>query len=403
MKRFEDSGTDLVILALYCYAPSGQVVPGLLECDIPILLWPTQTFSRLEPAKYSDDLVLCNHGVHGVQDIANLLRRRERPFGLLHGHLNQKGVREEYIQWIQAARVLQSFRKAKPLVLGGSFPDMLDLQLQDEPFLARLAETRRTISFDEFVKIAEGVSQGEITQAVEDYRATFEIGDDVDSSLLEKTARHEVVLRQLLDSHDSRAVGVNFLSLCNDSRILDPLHIAGSRLMAEGTGYGAEGDWATASFLCGLLAASLQVSFTEIFSVGYEDNRLVLKHWGEGNYKLAREKPILAKSSMTDKTDAVFCIVDFEYIPGDATLINFNTTPEGRGQVISITGQVDDEHLAATRGPRGIFSLKGRDVRDVLDGYARNGGSHHLVVAMTNEQNLVCKLADLSGWLHLSL
>jgi len=168
-------------------------------------------------------------------------------------------------------------------------------------------------------------------------------------------------------------------------------------------GYAAEGDWVTAAFVYAMQQAFGIASFSEIFSVGYNDNRLVLRHWGEGNFEMAREDPELLSSALTDLNKAEFAIVNFEFEPGQITLLNINSTPDGCGQIITIAGEITKDKLPKTDGPRAIFKPACKDVRELLTNYAYNGGSHHLVMVKGDGVPVAEKICRLIGWKHVSL
>ena len=397
-QRLGEAGVDLLVVAHVTYCPSGVLVDAIVEAGVPTVLWPAQPMFELRGETYDFDTVLLNHGVHGTQDLANVLRRRGVAFGVVHGHWKQKDTLAQLREFAAAGRALRAMRDSQPVQIGGHFEDMLDLPLTDQLFLERMGLRPTAVDVDEFAARIEGVDRSAVREMIEAYRREFRIDTAVDRDLLKKTAVGEVALRAVLNERNSTAFGVNFLTLCNDARVADGLHVAASRLMAEGYGYAGEGDWVTAVMVRGLMAAFARTSFTEIFSVGYADNRLVLRHWGEGNLALAREKPRLAASAFADRSKAEFAVTDFEFAAGEARLVNWNATPTGQGQLVAIRGHVEEERLSKVGGPRAIFRPAVGDVREVLTRYAEAGGSHHLGVAYGVSDQTIQKMGRLAGW-----
>jgi L-arabinose isomerase len=402
-QKLINENIDLLVMAHTSYCASGQVLPALLETDRPILLWPAQPMQKLVGSKYDYSTVSMNHGVHGTQDLANVLSRHHRSFGLLHGHHQQSDFKETLVNWARAGRTICAMKRSNPLMLGGHFDSMLDLQVDHEPFLKEFGVAGCAITTEQFIVLTKGITDEEIKTKVDEYRSRFVIDEKVTDDLLNKTARNEWAVRKLMSDYDSHAIGINFQTLCNDPQIGDGLHVAASMLMAEGFGYGGEGDWVTAMMNHGLQSATGSTTFAEIFSVGYEDNRLVLRHWGEGNFNLARSKPTIQYSKFVDQNTAEFAVVDFEYKPGPATLVNINVTPDGRGQLITMTGQIESESLSAVSGPRGIFKSESNDIRELLTNYDYHGGSHHSTLVTGDVRDLADKIARLTGWEHVRI
>ncbi|MHC4122944.1 MAG: L-arabinose isomerase family protein [Planctomycetota bacterium] len=402
-RKLEAENVDLLIVVLAAYCPSGVLAPALKEVKTPVLLWPAQSMFELKGQDYDMDTVLLNHGVHGLQDLANVLGKSKKAFGVIHGHLKQKDFKEELCEWAKAGRAIRAMQKANPIQIGGHFRDMLDLQIGDDEFIRQMGAEPKIITPAEFVRVLNEPDEKMIKEYVNNYKTVFEIADDVTEELLIKTAKGEIALSQIMQQENSFACSLNFLQLCNDRHIADGLHVAASRLMCQGYGYSGEGDWVTAMLIRGMQQVFGIASFSEIFSVGYADNQLVLKHWGEGNFAMAREKPKLCVSCLEDTITAKFAIVDFEFKPGLATLVNLNSTAKGNGQLISIAGQITEGHLPKVNGPRAIFKPAFKDVRELLTEYAYNGGSHHLALINADCADVLNKMSRLTGWKYINL
>lgn len=396
--HFDNNRVDLILVALAPYCPSGVLAPALTQSPVPVLLWPMQSILRLNPQKYDNEAIKLNHGVHAVQDLANVLGKTAKPFGVIHGHQEQRHFLHELKSWARAGRIIRAMQAANPVQVGGHFEHMLDLQVGKDELIQRMGIKVKAISTSEFADLLTKVTQDEIDEHVEQYRRTFEMGPGVSDSLLAKTARGETALRAILAREDSRACGLNFLELCNDEHVADGLHVAASMLMHEGLGYAGEGDWVTAVLVRGMQQGFGVASFSEIFTIGYADNRLILKHWGEGNFAMARAKPRLLASKFTDRCTSEFAICDFEFQPHDVTLVNLNSAADGKGQLIGIRGRITEHHLPKVDGPRAVFKPLEEDVCEVLTEYAYAGGSHHMALVRGEPVEVLEKICQLAGW-----
>ncbi|MBN2210080.1 MAG: hypothetical protein JW709_01675 [Sedimentisphaerales bacterium] len=401
--RLAQKDIDLIVVALAPYCPSGAVVPAVLESKIPVLLWPVQTVYDFVPEQIAAGQIRLSHGVHAVQDIANVLHRRKKNFGVIHGHFREDGFCRIFEEWAEAARIYTAFANSNPVQIGGHFEDMLDLQISDAPFLAASGIKMTSFHLSEVEAELKKVDDTEITALVGQYKNEFAIAPDVTDAVLATTARGELAVRTLMKRVDAKACGVNFQTLCNTPAIGDAMHVAASRLMAEGMGYAGEGDWVTAAFIHAMHSALGIASFTEIFSVDYKNNRVLLKHWGEGNPQMARNKAEIIKSALNDRNKAEFCIVSMQYRPGPATLVNLNVDSQGGGQLISLYGEITDDLILKSTGPRAMFKPEGADIHSILDTYAYSGGSHHLVLVDGCAKGVLSKLATLTGWSYTSV
>ena len=402
-EELRSKDVDLIIVALAPYCPSGVLVPSLAKLDTALLLWPVQSMFELEPEKYDINTIRLNHGVHAVQDMANVLGKTKKKFGIVHGHLKQDDFKAELQSWARAGRIISAIKRCNPVQIGGHFENMLDLQTAGDDFIKKFGLRPKTVSLKKFSKLLNNVDDYSISQYVQRYRDIFEISENVSEPLLLKTAAGEVALRLLMKDAESSACGLNFVEFCNDESIADPLHVASSVLMQEGYGYAGEGDWLGATMVYGMQQGFGIASFSEMFSVGYADNRLVLRHWGEGNFAMGREKPQLCFSSMNDRYLAEFAIVSFEFQPRQTTLINLSSTSDSNGQIISVGGTIMPDKLPNADGPRAVFKPECKDVRRLLNNYAYNGGSHHLAIVNGDCAGVLEKLSVLTGWKYINL
>jgi len=400
---FDNNRVDLILVAFAPYCPSGVLAPALVQSRLPVLLWPMQSLLKLDPQEYDAEAIKLNHGVHAVQDLANVLGKSDKPFGVLHSHQDQCDFLSRLKSWAQAGRIVRAMQTANPVQVGGHFENMLDLQVGEDDFVRRMGVVPEVVSTAEFAELMAGVADEQIAECLKRYRQTFEIGSGLAASLQAKAARGEITLRGLLEHMESHACGLNFLGLCNDMQVADGLHVAASMLMSEGYGYAGEGDWVTAVLVRGMQQGFGVASFSEIFTIGYDDNRLILKHWGEGNLAMARAKPRLLASKFTDRGTAEFAICDFEFEPGAVTLVNLNSTADGQGQLISLSGTITDDHLPKIDGPRAVFKPLREDVCDVLTQYACAGGSHHMALIKDSPADVLEKVARLAGWSYQRL
>ena len=89
---------------------------------------------------------------------------------------------------------------------------------------------------------------------------------------------------------------------------------------------------------------------------------------------------LMLASRFTNRCAAEFAIVDFEFARVRRMLVNLNSTADGQGQLVSIRGRIDEDHLPQIDGPRAVFKPDRDNVSDLLTEYAYAGGSHHLAL-----------------------
>jgi L-arabinose isomerase len=112
VRSCEQAECDLLLVLPMAYTPSGAAIDSLAATDLPILLVSTSRDPTL-PEQITHEDLRANQAMHGVQDLANLLRRRGRDFVLLAGHHSHERFRGKLKQVCAAAtgaRVLRTGR-----------------------------------------------------------------------------------------------------------------------------------------------------------------------------------------------------------------------------------------------------------------------------------------------------
>jgi L-arabinose isomerase len=149
----------------------------------------------------------------------------------------------------------------------------------------------------DLVAVIEKVSGGETDALVKEYREQYQIkASDAQQSNLREQARIEAGLRRFLEAGGFSAFTTTFEDLHGLAQLPG---LAVQRLMADGYGFGAEGDWKTAALLravkvmsCGLAGGS---SFMEDYTyhLDAKSPKVLGAHMLEVCPSIAQGKPAL--------------------------------------------------------------------------------------------------------------
>ena len=123
VRLFEREDVALIVTIHLAYSPSLESADALAGTNIPILMLDTTmdySFGPdVDPARISYD-----HGIHGVQDLASVLRRRSKSFEIVAGHVTESDVLERTEDMAIAAHAAHCFRNAHVLRMGSPFEGM---------------------------------------------------------------------------------------------------------------------------------------------------------------------------------------------------------------------------------------------------------------------------------------
>lgn len=397
LREFEAKGCEVILVILLTYSTSHASLQALQATRLPILIWNTQELHGITPDFGSPELT-ANHGVHGTFDLANVLIRSGVRFEYVTSHWRDPGALDELARLLRAGAGATQLRRMRLGVLGHAFPGMGDFGVDLTHLRASLGPVCETITMDEYKGALGAVKAAEAKALSAEYRTAYAVDRSVTERMLTATARAELALRALLKQYRLDAYSYQFLAFGKDPAAETVPFVAACRLMAEGVGFGGEGDVLAAAFAGVLNRMCTPAGFSEIFTIDFANNRLLLAHMGEANPAMAwSDHPVRLRSrGELVKVSHGQLVLTFNYQPGPATLAVL--TPGPRQQWRLIASLMDFPAVAPfpqAETPQALIAPRG-DVRRWLTAYATAGGPHHLAVARGDARQA---LRALAGWI----
>jgi len=399
MRQFEALGIDLVVVVFLTYAPSQIALPALVRTPLPILIWNTQELWGVD-STFTTEAMIDNHGVHGTQDLANVLVRAGVPFHIVTSHANESDGLAELRDFSMAAAAANRLRSARIGRLGHPFPGMGDLGVDTTHLAATLGCAWVNLPMDEYHQRAAAAPESDVRGLVAGYREAYEVAPDVTSIELEAAARAELALRGFVAEHRLSGLTYQFLAFGDDERTETLPFVAASRLMADGIGFGGEGDLIGAVGTLLLHRLNPPATFSEVFTVDFAGNALFMSHMGEANAAMARRDrpvPLVARTTPITRTRTRQLALVTSLEPGPATLAALALGPAQRWRLLAAPVAIEDY------GPLPGFCVphfKARpqsDVRRFLTDYARAGGPHHNAVCFGDARRRLRFAAQILG------
>ena len=394
--KMEADGAEAILVILLTYCTSLSVLPALKQTRLPIVVWNTQELFSVDES-YGEAELLANHGVHGTFDLCNVLIRSGIRFEYTTSHLDDEGATEALLTRLRAAAAVTGLRNMRLGLLGYPFPGMGDFGLDTTHLAATLGCEWRALGVGDFNKRAATVEPADAGKLVAEYRREYEVAAGITEDELAAAARAELALRSMLGERGLGAFSYQFLAFGEYERTETVPFVGTSRLMAEGVGFGGEGDLIAAAYSALLNMACPPASFTEIFTIDFAGNSVLLSHMGEANIAMApkgakvrmvrREKPLVP-------VRAGQLALAAGYEPGPATLSALTLGPGARWRIIASPVTVlPFGPLEGLPVPHAKVR-PGGDVRDFLTGYARAGGPHHMAISLGDAREALSLIAN---------
>jgi len=377
MRAFNEEGLDGVILVMLTYGPAMRTARALSENDLPLMLANVQPERSITKAWDMDDLTY-NQGVHGAQDLANTLVRLGINAPIISEDWRSDRFVEFVSDWAHAAQAERSMRDMR-IAQFGQMPGMGDIETDDAAFMRTLGPQIDQLSMGLVDDRMQAVSDEAVAASVAADQRRFEVDDDLSADQHAYAARFEVAIQDLLDEEGYDGFSMYFDAVGDDGRF-EQLHmLAASNLMAKGYGYAAEGDTNCTSLVAAGHRLAPDAHFTEMYAMDFERDSILQSHMGEGNWRIAREdEPV----RLIDRPLGIGGLdnpptVLFRAEPGPATLVSLAPIGGDEYRLVVANGEIlDTDELPNVEMPYFHFRPDS-GVRDCLDGWLDNGGTHH--------------------------
>lgn len=237
-----------IIAWMHTFSPAKMWIAGLSSLDVPFLHLHTQANINLPWSTIDMDFMNLNQAAHGDREFGYMCARLGIPRTVVVGHASSSPVQEKIDSWMRAAAGRKELRSMKLARFGDNMRNVGVTEGDKTEAELRFGPSVNTWGVNDLVDAVEHADPARVGEILADYDASYTMMDELrtDGSKresLEYAAKLEAGLRSFLESGEFTGFTTNFEDL-GGLRQLPGLAV--QRLMAEGYGFGAEGDWKTA-------------------------------------------------------------------------------------------------------------------------------------------------------------
>ncbi len=240
-----------VVAWMHTFSPAKMWIAGLDALQKPLLHLHTQAGMELPWSTIDMDFMNLNQAAHGDREFGYIQSRLGVLRKTVAGHVDSPLVAQRIGQWVRAALGRHELRSLKLARFGDNMRDVAVTEGDKVEAQRRFGVSVNTYGVNDLVAVVDSIGDDDIDKLVTEYADTYRIapellpdGDRHES--LRYGARIELGMRSFLTSGGFNAFTTNFEDL-GGLRQLPGLAV--QRLMADGFGFGGEGDWKTSVLL----------------------------------------------------------------------------------------------------------------------------------------------------------
>ncbi len=294
-----DDGCVGVIAWMHTFSPAKMWISGLDVLGKPLLHLHTQANRSLPWATIDMDFMNLNQAAHGDREFGYAQTRLSVPRTTVSGHVEDATVQARIGSWARAAVGLASMRSLLLARFGDNMRDVAVTEGDKVEAEHHFGVAVRAYGVNDLVEVVDAISDAQVDELIADYDDGYTVAAELRAGgerhqSLRDAARIESGLRAFLTDGGFGAFTTNFQDL-GGLKQLPGLGV--QRLMADGYGFGGEGDWKTSMLLHTVKAMAYGLpggtSFMEDYTyhLGPGSQRILGAHMLEVCPTIAADRP----------------------------------------------------------------------------------------------------------------
>ncbi|MGA2062104.1 MAG: L-arabinose isomerase [Thermoguttaceae bacterium] len=290
-----------LITWMHTFSPAKMWIAGLASLRKPFVHLHTQYNKELPWSEIDMDFMNLNQAAHGDREFGFMCSRMRLNRKIVVGFWRDGEVVDQLGAWTRAACAWHDAQGGKIARFGDNMREVAVTEGDKVEAQLRLGYSVNGYGMGDLVKYVGAVTDAQVDKLVAEYDESYAVAEPLrkggaQRQSLREAARIELGMRAFLQEGGFKAFTTTFEDLHG---LVQLPGLAVQRLMAEGYGFGAEGDWKTAALVRAMkvMGAGLDggTTFMEDYTYHFGDDgmKVLGAHMLEVCETIAEQKPSL--------------------------------------------------------------------------------------------------------------
>ncbi|MGH7991583.1 MAG: L-arabinose isomerase family protein, partial [Limisphaerales bacterium] len=240
-----------IVTWCHTFSPSKMWINGLKILQKPILHLHTQHNRDIPWPAIDMDFMNLNQAAHGDREHGFIMSRMRLNRKVVVGFWQDANVQNQIGTWCRAAAAWHDWQDAKFCRFGDNMREVAVTEGDKVAAQIKFGYAVNGYGVGDLVKCVNAATDKQINALVAEYEASYVIAPEIRKSgekqnSLREAARIEIGLRKFLKAGGFKGFTTTFEDLHGLAQLPG---LSVQRLMADGFGFGAEGDWKTCALV----------------------------------------------------------------------------------------------------------------------------------------------------------
>ena len=400
-----------VVAWMHTFSPAKNWISGLAALRKPLAHLHTQYNQDIPWADIDMDFMNLNQAAHGDREFGFMVTRMRLNRKVVVGHWQDGDAQQRLGVWARAACAWADAQNMRVARFGDNMRSVAVTEGDKVEAQMRLGYQVSGFGVGDLVELVDTVATADVDALVDEYEAQYVIADDLRKggarhNSVREAARIEIGMRRFLEAGNFKAFTTSFEVLHGLEQLPG---LAVQRLMADGYGFGAEGDWKTSALLRAMkvMATGLEggTSFMEDYTYHLDPNGMQVlgAHMLEICPTIADGKPSLEVHPLGIGGKADPARLVFNTPPGagiNATLVDMgNRFRLIVHDVDVVTPEQDMPRLPVARA----LWVPTPDFKTGTAAWIYGGGAHHTGFSQALTAEHLADFAEIAGLEYLPI
>ena len=232
-----------IITWCHTFSPSKMWINGFANLQKPYCHFATQYNREIPNEEIDMDFMNLNQAAHGDREHGFIAARLRMPRKVIAGYWQNEDVQKRIGDWMKAAVGVAVSKELKVMRFGDNMREVAVTEGDKVEVQSKLGWQVNTWAVGDLVKEMNAVTEAEIDALMAEYQAQYDMATDK-TDHVRYQAREEIAMKKMLDREGCMAFSNTFQDLYGMEQLPG---LASQHLMAQGYGYGGEGDWKVAA------------------------------------------------------------------------------------------------------------------------------------------------------------